>query len=448
MKQNKPRIGVLAVGRSTFDVEFAQSVFEQAWQALQRLDAALVGEPRIHYEADAALAAFATLKASDIDLLLVVQVTFTDAAVVTAIAETLDVPLVLWTFPEARTGGRLRLNSFCGANLASHTLSRRGASLENVHGAPDSADPLREIEAAAKAAMIVRQLKVTRILVVGDHPTGFDACNYRADEVRERFGVETVTTPVSQFLASVKALPDAVADAPYARRAKDFDNLGEMDPVATRKTLKAYAALRDRAETEGFAGVAVRCWPEFFTEYGCAACGAIALLNEDGRPGGCEADVFGVISSLVLQSASGRGVFNTDLVDVDPVSDTVVFWHCGQAPIEMADPEVAPRATIHSNRKLPLLSEFPLKPGRITLCRITQGEGRLRMMLSGGEMIRAPLAFSGTSGVARMDVAADLYRSRLLAQGMEHHSSLAYGEYRPVLRRVANQLGLELVELT
>ena len=85
MKQRKPRIGVLAVGRSTFDVEFAQSVFEQAWQALQRLDAALVGEPRIHYEADAALAAFATLQASDIDLLLVVQVTFTDAAVVTAI---------------------------------------------------------------------------------------------------------------------------------------------------------------------------------------------------------------------------------------------------------------------------------------------------------------------------------------------------------------------------
>ena len=253
--------------------------------------------------------------------------------------------------------------------------------------------------------MIVRQLKVTRILVVGDHPTGFDACNYRADELRQRFGVETVTTPVSQFLDSVKALPDAVADAPYARRARDFANLGEMDAVATRKTLKAYVALKDRAETEGFAGVAVRCWPEFFTEYGCAACGAIALLNEDGRPGGCEADVFGVISSLVLQSASGRGVFNTDLVDVDPVSDTVVFWHCGQAPIEMADPEVAPRATIHSNRKLPLLSEFPLKPGRITLCRITQGEGRLRMMLSGGEMLRAPLAFSGTSGVAPAAVA-------------------------------------------
>jgi L-fucose isomerase-like protein len=448
MKQRKPRIGVLAVGRSTFDVEFAGQVFGAAWQGLQRLDAVLVGEPRIHYEADAALAAFATLKAQDIDLLLIVQVTFTDAAVCTAIAEKLDVPLVLWTFPEERTGGRLRLNSFCGANLAAHTLSRRGRALENVHGAPEGADALRQIDVAARAAAIVRDLARARILVVGDHPVGFDACNYKADELAARFGVETVTTPVSAFLDSVKALPDAVADEPYARRARDFRNLGEMDQVATRKTLKAYAALKARAETEGFAGAAVRCWPEFFTEYGCAACGAIALMNEDGRPGGCEADVLGVISSLVLQAASGQGVFNTDLVDVDPVSDTVVFWHCGQAPLEMADPQFEPRATIHSNRKLPLLSEFPLKPGRITLCRITQGEGRLRMMLSGGEMLRAPLAFSGTSGVARLDVPADQYRARLLDQGMEHHSSLAYGEYRPVLRRVANQLGLELVELT
>jgi L-fucose isomerase-like protein len=448
MKQRKPRIGVIAVGRSTFDVAYAQQVFDQAWSALQRLDAALVGEPRIHYEADAALAAYAVLKASDIDLLLLVQVTFTDAAVVTAIAEKLEVPLLVWTFPEQRTGGRLRLNSFCGANLAAHTLSRRGKTLENVHGAPDSDDVLRAIGDAAKAAAIVRQLARSRILVVGDHPVGFDACNYRAEELRERFGVETLTTPIGAFLDSVKALPDAVADEPYARRARDLVNLAEMDQVATRKTLKAYAALKSRAETEDFAGVAVRCWPEFFTEYGCAACGALALMNEDGRPGGCEADVFGVISSLVLQSASGQGVFNTDLVDIDPVSDTVVFWHCGQAPIEMADPDVAPRATIHSNRKLPLLSEFALKPGRITLCRITQGEGRLRMMLSGGEMLKAPLAFSGTSGVARLDIPADQYRARLLAQGMEHHSSLAYGEYRPVLRRVARYLGLELLELT
>ena len=105
-------------------------------------------------------------------------------------------------------------------------------------------------------------------------------------------------------------------------------------------------------------------------------------------------------------------------------------------------------ATIHSNRKLPLLSEFALKPGRITLCRITQGEGKLRLMLAGGEMIKAPLAFSGTAGTAKLDIDADSYRQRLLDAGMEHHTSLVYGEHRPLLRKVARLLNLEVIELT
>ena len=448
MTQLKPRIGVVAVGRPTFDVEYATEVFEKAWASLATLPVEIVGDKLLHFESDPALAAFNTTNAAGVDMLLLLQVTFTDSSVCAEIAKSLDVPLALWTFPEERTGGRLRLNSFCGVNLASHTLSRMQKTLDNVHGAPDSADSLQKIEQLARAAAVVKRLARSKILVVGEHPVGFDACNYDVQLLKSRFGIQAEATPVGDFIESVKQLPDSVADEPYVRRAKDFPNLGDMDQDATRKTLKVYSALRSRAETEGFDGIAVRCWPEFFTQYGCAACGAIALMNEDRRPGGCEADMFGVISSLVLQWSADQGVFNTDLVDIDPINDTMVFWHCGQAPIEMADPDVQPIATIHSNRKLPLLSQFPLKPGRITLCRITQGEGKLRMMLAGGDMLKAPLAYSGTSGVARLDVHADLFRQRLLDAGMEHHCSLTYGDHRPVLRQIARFLDLELVELS
>lgn len=448
MAQTKPRVGVIAVGRSTFDVDYASEVFEKAWSGLQTLPIEIVGDKALHYESDAALAASAAVNSAGIDMLLLLQVTFTDSSVCAEIARTLKVPLVVWTFSEARTGGRLRLNSFCGVNLASHTLTRMNKSLENVHGAADSSECLARLGELARAAAVVSKLAAAKILVVGEHPVGFDACNYDAQILKERFGITAQTTPVAEFIDSVKALPDSVADAPYARRANDFPNLGEMDQEATKKSLKVYAALSERAKNEKLDGIAVRCWPEFFTMYGCAACGAISMLNEDRVPGGCEADMFGVISSLILQWTADQGAFNTDLVDIDPESDTVVFWHCGQAPLEMADPEVQPVATIHTNRKLPLLSQFPLKPGRVTLCRITQGEGKLRMMIAGAEMLKAPLAYAGTSGVARLDVHADEFRQRLLAAGMEHHCSLTYGEHRPVLRQIARQLGIEIIELT
>jgi L-fucose isomerase-like protein len=445
---NKAKVGVLALGRNTFDVPYAQEMLAQAWQALSGMDIELVGEPMLQFDAASALQALPALKQADLDLLLILQVTFTDASLTTEVARDFPVPTALWSFPEARTGGRLRLNSFCGVNLACHALSREAIKVQTLHGLPSDSRVINELQQLAQAAAIVKRFKQAKVMVIGEHPLGFDACNYNQQQLKQHFGVEVTRQPVLEFIDEVKALPDSVADAPYARRAKDFPNLAEMDQCATRKTLKVYSALREKAQREGYTGIAVRCWPDFFTDYGCAACGALALMNEDKVPCGCEADMFGVLSSLMAQWASGNAAFNTDLVDIDPQDNSVVFWHCGQAPIVMADRDGPVQATIHSNRKLPLLSEFALKPGRITLCRITQGEGKLRLMLAGGEMIKAPLAFSGTAGTARLDVDADTYRQRLIAAGMEHHTSLVYGEHRPLLRKVAELLGLDVIELT
>ncbi|KHS44593.1 L-fucose/L-arabinose isomerase family protein [Hafnia paralvei] len=445
---NKAKVGVLALGRNTFDVPYAQEMLQQAWHSLALMDLELVGEPELQFDAESALKALPALKQADLDLLLILQVTFTDASLTTEVIRDFPVPTAMWSFPEARTGGRLRLNSFCGVNLACHALSREGIKVQTIHGAPDDASAINELQQLAQAAAIVRRFKQTKVMVIGEHPLGFDACNYNQQQLEQHFGVQVARQPVLSFIDEVKALPDSVADTPYARRAKDFPNLGEMDQDATRKTLKVYSALQAKALREGYSGIAVRCWPDFFTDYGCAACGALALMNEDKVPCGCEADMFGVLSSLMAQWASGNAAFNTDLVDIDPQNNSVVFWHCGQAPIEMADRDGPVQATIHSNRKLPLLSEFALKPGRITLCRITQGEGKLRLMLAGGEMIKAPLAFSGTAGTARLDVDADVYRKRLIDAGMEHHTSLVYGEHRPLLRKVAQLLNLEVVELS
>jgi L-fucose isomerase-like protein len=317
-----------------------------------------------------------------------------------------------------------------------------------VHAEAGAAEAARQIGEAARAAQIARRLKQARILLVGEHPAGFDACDFDKKTIKERFGVTVEQTPIDDFLAETKALPDSVADAPLARRQADLVNLAEMDPVATRKTMKVYANLAGKARDQKYDGVAVRCWPDFFVQYGCAACGALALLNEDRIPAGCEGDMFGVVSSLIGQWASGGHVFNTDLVDVDAADDTVVFWHCGQAPIQMADPEVPAHATIHSNRKMPLLSEFPLKPGRITILRLTRGHGAPRLALGGGEMLRRPLAFSGTAGVAKLDVPASVYLDRLVSNGLEHHTTIVYGEHRPLLRQVARRLDLPVVELT
>jgi len=444
----RPRVGVLAVGRNTFDVSFAREVLAEAWQALSGLNIEVVGEPRLLFDADEVKDVLINFKGQTLDIILQLQVTFTDASMTLEIARELDAPLVMWSFLEPRTGGRLRLNSLCGVNLAAHALSRAGLSYEYVHGNPGDPDVLARIWSLAQAGAVSRSLVGMRIGVIGQHPDGFDACMFDHTELSELFGIEIEEHDLIAFLDGVKELDDEVAQPHFEERQKVLVNLADMDYSATIKSLKAYEGMRRLIADRGYAGLAVRCWPEFFTHYGAAACGALALLNENYIPGGCEADVHGVITSIILQRLAGEPAFNTDLVDMDRGTDTCVFWHCGQAPVQMADPEAEIRATIHSNRRLPLLNEFPLKPGRITMARLSKGHGRFSMVLGGGEMLRAPLAFSGTSGVARLDSSVDEVLENLMRAGLEHHTAIVYGDYRPALRAFARLIGIEVVELT
>ena len=444
----KPRIGVAVIARPTFDVAYAEEMTAAAWAALDAQDADLIGTPELLFDADAVRAAMRALAEKPLDLLLVVQATFSDATMTVELARAIDAPLALWSFPEPRTGGRLRLNTICGTNLAAHALGRAGIGFDYLHRAPDDPEAAAGVLAMAAAGSVRRRLRGTRIGVIGRHPDGFDTCRYDDEALDSLCGVSVESVDIGAFLASAAAVPDAETDAVHARVRGDLENLDEMDRESLRKSLKVYSAMRRLADEKGYGGLAVRCWPEFFTEFGGAACGPMGMMTEEGIACGCEADVYGTISSLILNWLGGRPAFNTDLVDVDAADDTAVFWHCGQAPLSMADEEGPRRATIHSNRRMPLLAEFALKPGRVTIARLSQSKNEPRLIMGGGEMIRRPLAFSGTAGVVRFDIPVSEVLDRIMSVGLEHHVALAYGEHRPALRRLAAMLGIEAVEIT
>jgi L-fucose isomerase-like protein len=113
----------------------------------------------------------------------------------------------------------------------------------------------------------------------------------------------------------------------------------------------------------------------------------------------------------------------------------------------MADPDVPLRATIHSNRQKPLLMEFPLKPGRVTLARLSEATNAFRLVIGSGEIVRAPISFTGTSGVIQFDHPAREVLDTLLGEGLEHHLALVYGDYHEALQAFAHMLDLPILRL-
>ncbi len=114
----------------------------------------------------------------------------------------------------------------------------------------------------------------------------------------------------------------------------------------------------------------------------------------------------------------------------------------------MAAPGCVPRATIHTNRRMPLLHEFALKPGRVTFARLSRARGEAKLVIAGGEVLDRPMAFTGTSGVVAFDAGAARVLDTVIGTGLEHHSTLAYGDHRETLCGVARGLGIPVLEIS
>jgi L-fucose isomerase-like protein len=441
------RIAFIPLLRATFDVDFAQQMITAARESLLKAGYELIQPVETVANIEAANSTSAFLKHQSYDLLVIFQATFADSTLISTIVEGVSAPIYLWAVPEPWTGARLRLNSLCGINLAGHALGLKGQKFDYGYGLPEDESIKKDLQRLSAAGALKRKLQSAKLGVIGEHPEGFDSCHLDKEQLQAHFGIQVKQIPLETVFQRTRKIPlPAVNDI---REALDqhLDNLATLDQDALQGTLRVYLALREIANEQGLDGLAVRCWPEFFTELKCAACGAMSMLsdgflNRVPVPCSCEADINGTVTQLLLQCLSDEPAFGTDIVGVDKVQDQIAIWHCGLAPLSMADPTKQAHGTIHSNRQLPLLMDFPLKPGKITIARINQVNGSLRLVIGSGEMISADKPFSGTSGIFKPSGSAQQFLDTLIYEGLEHHISITYGQYTRELQTFAEWVGL------
>jgi L-fucose isomerase-like protein len=445
---NKLTIALMPIARTTFDIELAKTNTSIVRANLENADLDIIGPDELITDLARAQSFREGLRSENPDLIVVFQATFADSSMVMSIMDEVDAPVLFWAVPEEHTGGRLRLNSFCGINLAGHALTREGYQYEHIFARPDDSSAIEKICTLAKAGRTRNYLKNARLGRVGENPAGFETCLMDEDKIKDLFGLEVVQFDLSEdvFNATRKIDPARIDQIRKSLNTR-VSGLNELEPDATSSSLGVYATLQQIANRQEINGFAVRCWPEFFTELGCAACGAMSMMSDELIPCSCEADVNGTITQMILQTISGEPAFGTDMVSVDDEKDALVVWHCGLAPLSMADPEEQPGVTIHSNRKFPLLFEFSLKPGPVTMARLSEATGEYQLVIGRGKMIRGPKSFSGTSGLIQFDRPVKEVVDVVMEQGLEHHISITYGNHADALIAFAQYLDIPVIQL-
>jgi L-fucose isomerase-like protein len=79
---------------------------------------------------------------------------------------------------------------------------------------------------------------------------------------------------------------------------------------------------------------------------------------------------------------------------------------------------------------------------------LSQAGDTHKLVIGGGDMVAAPLPFSGTAGTMRFDKPAGDVLATIMAEGLEHHYGLVYGEFEEDLLALAARWELPVVNLT
>ena len=438
-------IGYLALARETFDVEFAESKFSKAKSILLSLSPNAIGFDKLVTNDEDADKALSFFKSHECEKIFLFQTTFTDAKFLLNFAQSINKPICIVSFPEPRTGGRLRLNSICGLNLGMHSLIKNNITpefviiesddsvnkslfLNFINGSNDN-QPLLWNKATLSGNEVDFNYTIDKqtIGIIGTRPEGFDTCDYDSNEVTSKLNVSLVDLDLDDLFDEAKDVAAATITETKNTVSSYLQGTEELVQEEFDKSLSIYHGLENLKDKHNLDAFAIRCWPETFTEYGCASCGPMAMMNEKKVSCACEADVLGGISCNILNQMNDSPSLLVDIVDVDKSDNSLVFWHCGLAPISMAKEGTA-KSGIHSNRKKPLLHDFSLKQGQITIFRVSKARNKLQFFIMKGHVIDRPNSFSGTSGVISLGDDSPDKLEQMFKGGLEHHVAFTYGD--------------------
>ncbi|MFD1068075.1 L-fucose/L-arabinose isomerase family protein [Oceanobacillus locisalsi] len=468
------KVVYIPIGRKTFDLKAGEEQREQSSKLLNTLADIVIEPEEIITDTGDMIEFLKKEDLGDVSYVVYQHATFADAAAVEELIQIVKAPIIVWSVREPSVGGRLRLNSLTGGNATSHHLKGAKHPYDFILGNAEEQQVkdrlmnylkgVREekeqhvkvinspVEVSNKqkseVEKVVSELQNIKIGVFGDHPPGFFFSGTNEAKLGEQLGVSVKYFDLNEAFEKCVELPREKWIGAIERAEKQVIGLNRSDETVERFA-QFTTYVKEQIDQEELTGTAVRCYPEFFNKLGAAACSTLSQFTEDGIVSACESDIHGAISMSILQQLSkGSAPYLGDMVHVNEESNSVVFWHCGAGAYSLANPKTGARPGVHPNRKLGFTMEFGLKPGRVTIFRVSYTPEGYRMLIMSGEALDTPQRFNGTSVEVKLETEVTDTLYDLMDEGFEPHYALVYADVADELIELGKQLGIETVVYT
>jgi hypothetical protein len=271
----------------------------------------------------------------------------------------------------------------------------------------------------------------------------------------ERFGVELDYVSVGAFGGLVKGIKDRDA-LEYANRLKKSYPVDGVDDATLFESARQSLAFVRLMEDRGLAGIALEDFhPDIYRVLGFRPHLCHPRFGELGCTIGFEADVPGVLATVIAGRLAGRmGMFN-EFFSVDRRANAVLMGHPGHGEVSVGDPEtfrVTYDLEFDASQKRGAWLSYRAKAGEMTFLNFTPEYGKLKACAFRGRCLGGPRLMEGYShmlveprgaGGAPGDAVA-LFR-KIVQLGLMQHWGTVHGDIGRELNYFARMFGLDLI---
>ncbi|HLJ04338.1 MAG TPA: L-fucose/L-arabinose isomerase family protein [Solirubrobacteraceae bacterium] len=463
--REKPKIGLLGIMQELYD-DMLPGITER--QAAYAAELARTLEPvadvtflRPARNREDVEALMRELQARDVDGIAIVMLTFGPAMRTVRALIDCRVPLLLANVqPERSVTAEWDMADLTynqgihGAQDQANALVRTGAAFSVLTGDWRSERFRAAFEDWARAAQTVSGLRRTRIALLGYPMNGMGDVLYDAPAMMRRFGPMVVSEDLGGLYRRIEAASEPDVAAVLARHRELFEVDGGLPSERHAYAARMELAIRAMLEEGGYAGFSFH----FDSIGGDGRFRQLPLLAAsdlmaDGYGFAAEGDTNTATLMCAAQTLVGDAHFS-EMYAMDWELDSLLISHMGEGnwriarrdrPIRLIDRELGIGRL--DNPPTPV---FSAEPGPATTAALVPLEGeRYRLVIGRGEVLDTPELPKVEMHYFhfRPRVGMEAFMDEWLELGAPHHFVMNLGEHAVRWRRLAEQLGLDCMEL-
>ena len=469
------RIGLFGIGNEAYWPQFEglkerlEGYIQQVGGRIDRNSVEVVNLGLID-STEKAFEAGHAFRRADVDMIFLHVTTYALSSTVLPVVQRAKVPVIILNLqPSAaidyqsfnRIGNRTKMTgewlAYCAACPVpeiANAFNRARIGFHQITGTlEESSKAWTEIDEWIEAAKVAHAMSHNRLGLMGHYYNGM--LDIYTDTTRQisYFGGHIEILEVEELAALRRDASRAEIDAKLEEFKRTFDIQPDCPQDELERAATTSVALDKLVAAKKLGSMAYYHMGTGNAENEDVMSSVIlgtSLLTGRGIPVAGEYEVKNAQAMKIMDTFGAGGSF-TEYYAIDFNEDIVLMGHDGPGHLRIGEgkTKVRPLDVYHGKVGKGLSVEMSVKHGPVTLLSVVEyADGSLKLLIAEGESVPGPiLEIGNTNSRYRFEIGASAFIEKWNAQGPAHHCAVGVGHIASKLRKLAQLLDMEVVQV-